>query len=317
METIDHLQRANRTLRDPRVEARLMRLRRSAFGAMPRAPGEPAWPPPSTAPPASGLGIPVVTRDQLTPELMRGAVFGHGSLLVKGLLDPDRIELFKNIVDSAIAAYDATVGGTASAETSRWYSPFSEMVTGGVGRGFVREGGGVLTADSPRGFFHLVDTLAELGIDRLIAAFLGERPAVSAEKCTLRRVKAEGGSAWHQDGAFLGADIRALNLWVTLSACGRDAPGLDIIPRRIPGILPTGTPGAQFSWSVSQELVDVEFADLEILRPQFEPGDAVFFDHLCLHRTALEAGMTQTRYALENWFFAPSCYPTTQTGICF
>ena len=30
---------------------------------------------------------------------------------------------------------------------------------------------------------------------------------------------------WHQDGAFLGKGIRALNVWVALTDCGVDAPG--------------------------------------------------------------------------------------------
>ena len=62
--------------------------------------------------------------------------------------------------------------------------------------------------------------------------FLGERPHLSANKCTLRRVPPEDMlSGWHQDGAFLGDYIGAFNVWITLTSCGRDAPGLDIVPR--------------------------------------------------------------------------------------
>ena len=35
----------------------------------------------------------------------------------------------------------------------------------------------------------------------------------------------------------------------------------------------------------------------------------MLFDHLCLHRTAIEPTMKKTRYAIESWFFAPSVYP--------
>ena len=46
-----------------------------------------------------------------------------------------------------------------------------------------------------------------------------------------------------------------------------------------------------------------------VARPIFEPGDALLFDHLCLHRTAVGPGMTEDRYATETWSFAPSVYP--------
>jgi hypothetical protein len=34
----------------------------------------------------------------------------------------------------------------------------------------------------------------------------------------------------------------------------------------------------------------------------------MLFDHFCLHRTAVDPGMTHDRYAIESWFLAPSTY---------
>ena len=48
------------------------------------------------------------------------------------------------------------------------------------------------------------------------------------------------GGAWHQDGAFMG-DVRALNLWLSLSRCGDESPGLDIVPRRLDDLVATTT----------------------------------------------------------------------------
>ncbi len=42
------------------------------------------------------------------------------------------------------------------------------------------------------------------------------------------------------------------------------------------------------------------------VRPRFEPGDALVFDEHLVHRTSLEPGLTEDRYALECWLFAPS-----------
>ena len=47
-------------------------------------------------------------------------------------------------------------------------------------------------------------------------------------------------------------DVRALNVWLSLSHCGDEAPGMDIVPRRLDHIVPTGTEGANFNWSVSR-----------------------------------------------------------------
>ena len=48
----------------------------------------------------------------------------------------------------------------------------------------------------------LVDDDPDLA--RLLTDYLGERPILSANKCTLRRVPVEANTDWHQDGAFLG-----------------------------------------------------------------------------------------------------------------
>ncbi|HEY6416306.1 MAG TPA: hypothetical protein VIX41_08715, partial [Acidimicrobiales bacterium] len=72
--------------------------------------------------------------------------------------------------------------------------------------------------------FELLEVLDETGIGALVAGYLGERPALSANKCTLRRVPPDASTNWHQDGAFLGRHVTTLNLWLALSPCGTDAP---------------------------------------------------------------------------------------------
>jgi hypothetical protein len=156
--------------------------------------------------------------------------------------------------------------------------------------------------------FGVLELFERAVVRRLASRYLGERPVLSVNKFTLRRVEPAPGRAWHQDGAFLG-DVRALNAWLSLSHCGDDAPGLEIVPRRIERVLPTGWEGTWFSWSVSQSAADEAAADVPIVRPIFEPGDALLFDELFLHTTAGEPEMPNTRYAVETWFFRPSAFP--------
>jgi hypothetical protein len=47
-------------------------------------------------------------------------------------------------------------------------------------------------------------------------------------------------------------------------------------------------------------------ADAPPVRPEFEPGDGLMFDEHFLHQTYLHEHMTEARYALECWLFAPS-----------
>jgi hypothetical protein len=60
---------------------------------------------------------------------------------------------------------------------------------------------------------------------------------------------------------------------------------------------------------VSQRMAEEAAGDTPILRPIFEPGDALLFDELFLHKTASEPEMRNPRYAIENWFFGASAFP--------
>ena len=154
-----------------------------------------------------------------------------------------------------------------------------------LGRSFVSGGSGIWTADSPRMLFELLEAYDTLGVREVVGEYLGERPAISVNKGTLRRAEPTVGTEWwHQDGAFLGAGIRSLNIWLALTDCGVDAPGMEVVPRRIEEIVEKGTRGADFNWSVGQEVVD-EVSGGATALPAFKAGDALLFDHLCLHRT--------------------------------
>ena len=94
---------------------------------------------------------------------------------------------------------------------------------------------------------------------------------ISVQKCTLRRVDPDAGRGWHQDGAFMG-DVRALNVWLSLSRCGDEAPGMDIVPRRLDHIVPTGTEGAIFEWSVSPQVAEEAAGDVGRPAPDLRAG---------------------------------------------
>lgn len=321
VEAIRILTDHNRIARDPEVDERLVRLRHEAFASLDTTQRPPSDPPsPITAHAGDPGALTELSPQQLDPATLRDGLARHGCALVRGLIPPDRAAQLVAGIDRALDAFDAGLDGAPTRDTSPWYAPFTPRAgqyrVGGR-RSWVRASGGVWTVDSPRMLFELIELIDETGIGQLVTAHLGERPALSANKCTLRRVPLTTSTSWHQDGAFLGSEVRTLNLWLCLSPCGTDAPGLDVLPRRLDGVLETGTNGALFDWSVSPERVAELTERTPVLRPQFEPGDALLFDHLFLHRTAIEPDMVRERHAIETWFFAPSSYPDGQIPISY
>jgi hypothetical protein len=319
VEAIDVLTEANRRSPDPRLEERLVKLRHAAFETLDRRPGRESWPPTYPDPFPEAVGRPPeIDVSDLDADTLGGGITNHGCLLVRGLLSDEWTQRLTADIDRAIDAYDQGTSGTPVDETTPWFVPFEPNPPYNVGaaRNWVRQGGGVWTVDSPRALFDLLEAFDEAGVGEAITGYLGERPAISVKKSTLRRVPVETGTDWHQDGAFLGEGIRTVNVWVSLSDCGVDAPGLDIVPRRM-GLAETGTHGAIFDWSVGPGMVDIVAEGAPVMRPVFAPGDALLFDELFLHRTGVSPGMTKTRYAIESWFFAPSTYPDAQVPLAF
>ncbi len=299
---------------DPQAQRRVLQLRHRAGlalvdrGAAAAAPPEPAFPDlPAGA-------VPEVEAGALSPELVRAAFLRSGCLLVRGLVGPADVARLREVVDRAYAAREALAAGNVAAE----YEPFEPDPRYDLGfeRAFVGgEGwGGLWAADAPEAALALFDAFGRAGLHALAAAHVGERPAISVNKCLLRKVPPpaadEGAraSAWHQDGAFLG-DVRALNVWLALTRCGDVAPGLDVVARRLDEVVPTGTEGAAFDWSVSHTIAEQAAGPAGIVRPTFEPGDALLFDELLLHATAADPGMPDVRYAIECWYFGPSRFP--------
>ena len=314
IEAIDVLTEANRLERDPEIERRLIGLRHEAFAHIDRS-SPPAWPVVAPGDELTAARPPVISPHELTAETLSTGILRHGCLHVRGLVPEAPVDRLVDGIDRAFAAFDAHAAGAPVGETTPWFEPFEPgpdyRFKLRVKRQWVRKGGGVWTADSPRVMFDFFDIMENTGLTKVITAYLGERPALSVDKSTLRRVGELTGTDWHQDGAFLGEGIRTVNVWLSLSHCGRDAPGLDIVPKRLDGVLETGTESAIFPWAVAPEVVERAASGTGVVRPVFEPGDVLLFDDLFLHRTAYDASMTRERYAIENWFFAPSVYPDT------
>lgn len=300
---------SNRRSRSTRTEVELMALRHLlGVRRMASADGTASWPEPDdSALPAFEGALPEVSRDALTPELLRAAIVRDGCLLVRGLIDRDAaLELAQGIDRGFALREEAEARGT---DTGGYYNPFRPREDAGepIEREWIKMGGGLLAVDSPKLGFDLLELFRSAGLPALVDGYLGEPGLLSAQKTTLRKAMPAIAGAWHQDGKFLG-DVRALNLWLSLSRCGDVAPGLDIVPRRLE-LVATQTDEAMLDYQVSQRVAEESAGDRPIVRPIFEPGDALLFDELFLHQTASHPSMPGVRYALEVWMFGGSAFP--------
>lgn len=252
--------------------------------------------------------LPEVGPEGLTPELLRAGILRNGCLLVRGLVPRNRAEQFAARIERSFrerARHDAE-----KRYDDRLYEAFQPDPRCGVRllREWVKSGGGLLAVDSPLLSFEMGEMFRLAGVPDLVRAYLGEAPIVAADKATLRKADPSTPGGWHQDGKFMGS-VNALNLWLSLSHCGDQAPGLDIVPRRLERHVTTETDEAMMLNMVSQRVAEESAGDRPILRPIFEPGDALLFDELFLHKTASDPGMPRARFAIENWFFGPSAFP--------
>ncbi|HEY1591052.1 MAG TPA: phytanoyl-CoA dioxygenase family protein [Solirubrobacteraceae bacterium] len=258
--------------------------------------------------PSNGSLLPEIEPGALTPELLRAAILRNGCVLVRGLLDRAEAEELAGKIDRSFAErerYDA--GKTFN---DRLYVPFQHDPRRGIRppRNFIKAGGGVLAVDSPMLSFEMRELLRDTGLPALVEGYLREAPLVASDKTTLRKAEPSVSGAWHQDGKFMG-EVKALNLWLALTECGERAPGLDLVPRRLEQHVATQTDEAMMPNQVSQRVAEEAAGELPILRPVFEPGDALLFDELFLHKTASDPRMRRPRYALESWFFGASAFP--------
>jgi hypothetical protein len=154
-----------------------------------------------------------------------------------------------------------------------------------------------------------------------VRSSLNAQPVCDLDEAWIRRQyapsrypRAHAPHGWHQDGA-LAYDFTAPGLaagmpeavlpmmtgWITLDSCGMDAPGLELVTRRLNRLLKPA------------ELVDgsvrASFPVREFWQPSLAPGDALLFSGDILHRTHVSSTMTTDRTSIELRFFPADGIP--------
>lgn len=163
----------------------------------------------------------------------------------------------------------------------------------------------------------------------LINAVLGGTAVCSVHHSWIRRQYAPDNCplgcaphSWHQDGAlrfdFLAhgngpfapdALLNMVTCWIPLTPCGDQAPGLELVTQRQPGLLPPV--------ELTEPRVRERFAPDTFWRPVMEPGDALLFGGDILHRTHVTPAMTHDRTSIELRFFPADQIPRRLHGDRF
>lgn len=323
---IDSLIEIKKTNYKPWMEIYLRNLRINAFdhlNPVNKSKPESPCPPFSDDPfPHISNKIPEIDVKDLDVTKLAGAIRHHGALIIRNFLSVQNAEELKKDID-VVFKNTLIEKGKAKLENNQnnhWFkTPNSPKVNAGIKSDalFMAASGSIWTLMSPKLTNRLLSLFDEKELKSLLTEYLEDTPCLSFKKWVLRKMDPLKDLAdWHQDGSFMGENIKSINLWVALNECGKgtNSPGMDLMPKRLNNVLPTGTEGACFDWSISHKYVEENF-DVKPERPYFGAGDAIFFDHLNLHVTSYSKEFTEKRYAIETWFFAQSCYPANQIAV--
>jgi hypothetical protein len=151
-----------------------------------------------------------------------------------------------------------------------------------------------------------------------IAAALAPRLATQAwdlvvSQCWVRRARPP--HHWHQDGAlratFAGGEalLPIVTVWLALTDCGIDAPGLEWVEPPLETLLPPA--------ALTPEAVRACHAPEDFVHPALHAGDAVCFGGGLLHRTHVTPAMAQSRTSVELRFVPRGLRPHRMAGETF
>ena len=260
--------------------------------------------------------VPTLNPDHLDARALRSGILRSGCVLVRGLFDRYGAV---DLADAVNRAFDdrelANVGRPQVADAYEPFHTLRPFALTGIARAIVAKCCGFPIVDAPVTACEVLWMFEDAGVPRLMRDYLGEPPLIAAQKTTLRKVDPpaeEASSSWHQDASIFRGDVHAINMWIPLTRCGDDAPGLDIIPKHMDRLV---EPDTTYPGKLSSARAGEAGGDTPILRPLFEPGDALFFDDLFLHSTPFDPKMTRARYGIESWFFGASGFPADYTPL--
>jgi len=258
---------------------------------MPPAPGEDLF---------EGVkGVPEISRADLTARHLACGLRHHGALLVRGLVATPDVERLRSLIDGIdrgmpLCPQDAT------GEPLPGSTPMK------------------CSAAALQG---LVEAYQNAGMAALMRDYLGEPPVLLSERLQVDRQTFGKGLTWHQDGAFFGGNVGAVNSFLALAPCGVNAAGLTVAAHRFNEVVGVET-GERANLNYGSSLTDQQVREMagpdSVVTPALEAGDAILIDEMTMHRTGRPPKTDpQPRSWAITWFFAPSRFPAQRHPLWF
>jgi hypothetical protein len=235
-------------------------------------------------------GLPEIHSGELTRDTLAAGILHHGAILVRGLYQAHHLARLQTL---AAAQEDANREDT---------SPLG---------------------CTPHTLFELLEIYGDCGLLSVVGEYLGGEPVMFAERAKLRHHRAErdkySAIPWHQDANFFGEGSYAINCWAAVTPCGADNPGLGIIPRRAEGRVgwreEDGIAPLDYGHSLPEGLLEELSAGKPPVFPVMEPGDALLFDEMTVHQTALKRWELREQVVTISWFFQACGFPGWGTPL--
>lgn len=103
---------------------------------------------------------------------------------------------------------------------------------------------------------------------------------------------------YHQDASYMKDYKKFIICWTPLTACGEDAPGLEVAIGRVDEYISHSASGL-WEAALTDEQLKEYLPNMVTYAPMLEPGDVILFDERTLHRTYLPERMTKTRISID------------------
>jgi hypothetical protein len=136
----------------------------------------------------------------------------------------------------------------------------------------------------------------------LAAGYLGKAPAPHSDSYVRAQLPAPSIAhlPFHQDQTIVGAKL--VNVWIPLSDCGDDAPGLEVVVGSGGELVRPANPeagGIVERARLDEKAVLASYPADAIIHPVFSVGDAIIFTGDTIHRTYIAPGMTRSRASID------------------
>ena len=256
--------------------------------------------------------LPELAPADLTPELLRAGILRDGCVLVRGLVERERALRFARADRPLVRrARAGDPGGGAPRPATTRSSRRTRRSSPRRGATGSRQGGGVLAVDAPllscrddravRGRRRAGGSSRATSASPAVISLRRRRcarptPAVGGRLAPGRRVHGRGALA---QPVAVALALRRRGARASTSSRAASTTLVDDADRR----------GACSTTRSRSRKAEEAAGDRPIVRPIFEPGDALLFDELFLHQTGSDPSMPNPRFAIESWFFGASGLP--------